>query len=378
MTASACEFVTPLSLQTLSGAPVTLNMFDPADEITVSHIALADKADVLIVAPATANIIAKAAAGIADDTASAIMLACKAPIVIAPAMNVNMWNNAATKRNVEALQERGVHFVGPEAGDLACGYQGQGRLCEVERIVDFTESVLCPKDMLGTKVVIAAGPTREHIDPIRFVSNRSSGKMGFALARAARNRGARVTLITGPTYLTPPDGVKCLRVGSAQEMRDAVLAKVNEPITADAGEAALRKQFVFMAAAVTDHRPTEVSSRKVKKEKDKSYSLDMEPSPDILQELGSSRASIERNSKSRLVLVGFTAETGDEEELLRFAREKLERKNADLMVGNFAEDSFERDTNRVWLLERDGGQEEVATADKLFIAGRIIRAALPL
>lgn len=371
MTKGACEFISPLTIQTLAGSPVRVAMFDATSEAEIDHISIADSADVVLVAPATADIIAKTVHGLADDLATTILLATKAPIIIAPAMNVNMWENEATQANVALLQKRGVHVVEPGVGDLACGWKGKGRLAEIDQILDEVRFVLSTKELSGSRVIVTAGPTREPIDPVRFVSNRSTGRMGYALARVCRWRGAAVTLISGPSDLADPAGVSVIRVQTAAEMKEAVFAMTEK---GDAEER--RTQFVFMAAAVTDHRPANASSTKIKHDKGAMYELQMEPCPDILHELGERRDDIERASGLTLKLIGFSAETGDEEQLLTWAREKLEKKNADLMVGNFADDAFGRDTNRVWLLERGGRQEEVSTAEKHLVAGRIITAAL--
>ncbi len=371
MSKAACEFISPLTMQTLSGSPVTLNIFDPQSEAEISHIELADSADAVLIAPATADAIAKAAHGVADDICSTILLATRAPVLFAPAMNVNMWEHPLTQANVKTLSEIGCQFVEPGVGELACGWTGAGRFAEIENILDSLREALAPKDLKGSRVLITAGPTREAIDPIRFVSNRSTGRMGFALARVARWRGAEVTLIAGPTELPDPHGVSVLRVTSAQEMYEAVFEEAQRQDTG-----INKTQFVFMAAAVTDHRPAGASDKKIKHDKSASYQLQMEPCVDVLQELGTRREKIEDASGLTLKLIGFNAETGDEEHLIACAREKLDRKNADLMVGNFADDAFGRDTNRIWLLERGGRTEEVSTAEKHMIAGRIIRAAL--
>jgi len=371
MTKSACEFITPLTIQSLAGSRVTVDIFDPSSEAEISHIELADSADVVLVAPASADIIAKAAHGVADDIATTLLLATKAPVIFAPAMNVNMWENPLTRENVTKLKTLGCDFVDPGEGELACGWIGKGRFADTDDILDSIRAVLSPKTLAGARVIVTAGPTREAIDPVRFVSNRSTGRMGFALARVARWLGAEVTLVTGPSEIASPQGMSVVRVISAQDMYEAVFEEV---VRQDTG---LNKtQFVFMAAAITDHRPAGASATKIKKDKSKTYELKMEPCLDVLQELGANRERIEDSSGLALKLVGFSAETGDEEQLLAWAREKLERKNADLMVGNFADDAFGQDTNRIWLLEKDGRQEEVSTAEKHMIAGRIIRAAL--
>lgn len=373
LTKSGAEFITPMTLQTLSGHKTAMDMFAEDREAEIGHIKLADSANAVLCAPATANLIAKAAAGIADDLASTILLATKAPVIFAPAMNVNMWLNPVTQRNVALLKELGCHFVEPDRGELACGWEGPGRFPEIAKIVDCLNYAVSSKELQGAKVTVTAGPTRESMDPIRFLSNRSTGKMGFALARTARGLGASVTLIAGPTSLKPPYDVHFVPVNTAEEMREAVMNSVMEPQHEHDGR---MPQYLFMAAAVSDHRPASASSRKLKYDKSKGYELSMEPCPDILQILGDTRQQIEHASGRPLVLTGFAAETGDAEELLLSARDKLNKKKVDLIVGNFADDSFEKDTNRVWLLDREGRQEEIATADKHFVAARIIRAAL--
>lgn len=373
LTAAGASFVTPLTLQTLSGNPVRTSFLDIREEGSIGHIELADRADIVVVAPASADIIAKAAQGIADDLATATLLATKAPILFAPAMNVNMWENPLTQANVNTLRRVGALFCEPSVGELACGWTGSGRLAETSAIFEAINDALTPKDLLGSSVIVTAGPTREWCDPIRFISNRSSGRMGYALARQARLRGADVTLISGPSAVSAPSGVAIERVSTAVQMHEAVMEKVLRPQGAEA-----RTQFVFMAAAVSDHRPAETAIKKLKRDKSTGFTIEMIPNPDILLDLGQRRAEIEAASGCSLKLIGFSAETGDEEELLAYARDKLERKRVDLVVANFAEDGFEKDTNRVWLLSRTGRQEEIATADKEFIAEKIISVALKI
>lgn len=376
MTAAACEFISPLTMQTLSGNPVTTELFNEHSESEIGHISLADKAHMVVCAPASADMLAKAANGICDDVATTVLLATTAPILFAPAMNVNMWMNKATQENVVRLRERGVLVVDPDEGDLACGWIGAGRLAELSTIVEEMEYLLSPKDLSGSHVVVTAGPTREAMDPIRFISNRSSGKMGYAIARVARFRGARVSLVSGPSSIEPPIGVDFYPVVTAQEMRDQVISLVEAEQPCDDESEICSTQFVFMAAAIADHRPTEVAELKLKKDKSKGYTISMEPTTDVLKELGELRAKVEKSSGRRLKLVGFAAETTqDEEELMDWAKQKLAKKDADLMVGNFA-DYMSKDTNRVWLIDRVGREEQVATADKQFIAGKIVRAAL--
>jgi phosphopantothenoylcysteine decarboxylase/phosphopantothenate--cysteine ligase len=374
MSAAATKFISPLTLQTLSGNMVTTDLFDEVRESQINHIWLADRADIVLVAPATADLIAKAAAGVADDALTTVLLATKSPVVFAPAMNVNMWENAITQRNVETLKSLGYHFVAPDEGELACGWIGRGRLADLDVLCHRLTFVLSPKDLAGSHVVVSAGPTRESIDPIRFVSNRSSGKMGYAIAHAAQLRGATVSLVSGPTTLQPPPDVAVYRVVTAQEMRNTVFELVKRRRHREGEESPT--QFVFMVAAVTDHMPKSASKTKLKNDKHASYQIEMVPTPDILMELGEQRKAVEAASGCELKIIGFSAETGDDEHVVASAEDKLKRKKADLIVGNSAEEAFERDTNRVWLLDRVGRQEEIATADKLLVAHKIVSAAL--
>ncbi|MCB0343910.1 MAG: bifunctional phosphopantothenoylcysteine decarboxylase/phosphopantothenate--cysteine ligase CoaBC [Bdellovibrionales bacterium] len=374
LTEAGAKFITPMTLQTLAGERVRAETFSLQEEAAVGHIELADSADAVLVAPATADLIAKAANGIADDLCTTVLLASTAPLVFAPAMNVNMWNNAATQENVSKLRARGALVLEPGDGFLACGWTGSGRLPEYDAILQALGTATSPQDYAGTRVLVTAGATREHLDPIRFVSNRSSGKMGYAIAQSAASRGADVTLISGPSALTPPAGVKTINVTTALEMHRAVMEQVGAPADLKKHQ----KQYVFMVAAVSDHRPAEISSSKLKHSKDEEYSIRMVPSPDILRELGSTRESIEAQSGMPLRLIGFAAETGEQDELIAWAQEKLTKKNSDLIVGNFAHDSFEKNTNRVWLLDRTGRQEEISTADKLLVAAKIVARARKL
>ncbi|MBP9837118.1 MAG: bifunctional phosphopantothenoylcysteine decarboxylase/phosphopantothenate--cysteine ligase CoaBC [Proteobacteria bacterium] len=373
MSHAATKFISPLTLQSLSGTPVTTDLFDEVREAKINHIRLADSANIVVAAPATADLIAKTAAGFADDALTTVILATKAPILFAPAMNVNMWRNPLTQRNVEALKKMGMHFVEPTEGELACGWFGQGRLAEMDSLMHGIEYTLTNKDLRGSHVIVSAGPTREAIDPVRFVSNRSTGKMGFSIAKVAQLRGAKVSLVSGPCSLVPPIGVDFYPVNTACEMRDKIfdLATRHEGDKTD-----LPTQFIFMSAAVTDHGPAVTSATKLKQDKKASYRLEMVPNPDILMELGDQREKIEEKSKRVLKLIGFSAETGEDEEVVAWAKEKLYKKNADLIIGNNVNDGFEKDTNRVWVLDKGGRQEELATSDKELIAKKIIDAAL--
>jgi phosphopantothenoylcysteine decarboxylase/phosphopantothenate--cysteine ligase len=352
MTAAATRFVTPMTFEALSRHPVFHDQWAPGANGDIRHISLADEADLLLVAPATANIIGKFARGIADDALSTLYLATRAPVLVAPAMNVNMLEHPAVQENLATLRARGVGVVEPGSGYLACGWLGKGRLAEGDEIVDAAFAVLARRrDLEGETVLVTAGPTVEDIDPVRYVSNRSSGKMGYRLAEAARDRGAKVILVSGPTSLVVPHGVEAVAVRSAEEMQRAVADRVG-PAT-----------VVIAAAAVSDYRPAAASPSKIKKG-DGPVRLELVRTPDILQGLG--------RAKGARVLVGFAAET---EDLLANARKKLEAKNLDLVVANdvTAEGAgFGADTNAVVLLRRDGSRVDVPVASKREVAERIL------
>jgi phosphopantothenoylcysteine decarboxylase/phosphopantothenate--cysteine ligase len=351
MTRSAQAFVTPLTFQTLSGNPVITELFSLVEESEIGHISLADKAEVLVIAPATANIIGKIAGGIADDMLTTIVMATKAPVLLAPAMNVHMWENAGCQENIQKLRSRGFHFIDPESGELACGYEGKGRLAEVSAIVEEVRTILSPQDFAREIVLITAGPTEESIDPVRYITNRSSGKMGFALARAALRRGAEVILVSGPTALPPPPKVKFISVRSTAQMREAVLTNLKNA------------SILLMAAAVSDYRPRQAVAGKIKKSEAK-MALTLERNPDILAEAG--------KQKDHRILVGFAAET---ENLLRNARRKLKEKNLDLIVANdvtLPGAGFEVDTNIVKFLDRSPKVEELPLMTKEELADRIL------
>jgi phosphopantothenoylcysteine decarboxylase/phosphopantothenate--cysteine ligase len=352
MTASACEFVSPLTFQTLSGNPVHRDLFDLIQEREIGHISLADRADLVVVAPATANVIGKVAAGIADDLLTTTIMATKAPVLFVPAMNSNMWENPIYQRNQRTLQEAGHRFMEPATGLLACGWEGKGKLPDPEDILAETRRLLAPRDLAGETLLVTAGPTREELDPVRFLSNYSSGKMGYAIARAAVERGARVMLVSGPTALPVPRGVEYHPVVSAVQMRQAVM------------ELAPDCTVVVKAAAVADYRPVCRSDRKIKKSGENRITLELERNPDILGELG--RLPGER------LLVGFAAET---EALLENARSKLEKKNLDLIVDNDVTREgagFDVDTNIVRLLYRDGRVEDFPQMSKDRLAGLLL------
>jgi phosphopantothenoylcysteine decarboxylase/phosphopantothenate--cysteine ligase len=358
MTAAAQKFITPLTLQTLSQHPVSTDTFDLQMEATVGHIDLADRAELLVVAPATADVMARLAQGMANDLLTTVALACRAPILLAPAMNVNMWSHPATQANLKTLAERGVHTVGPGAGELACGWVGSGRMSEPPEIVSACERVLGGRDLAGLDVLVTAGPTFEAIDPVRFVGNRSTGKMGFALARAAARRGARVTLVAGPVALATPPGVERVDVESAREMHEAVMTRAD-------GQA-----LIVMTAAVADYRPKTSAAKKLKKEKlGAQASIDLVANPDILAEL-TSRAWTRR----RPAIVGFAAETDDVE---KRAVEKRRKKGCDLLVANDVSEpgsGFGTDTNRVLLVD-DAGVEALPLLSKDEVADRILDRA---
>ena len=350
MTQSATEFVQPLSFQVLSGQPVCTNLFDLEVESRIGHIEVATEAEVAVIAPATANIIGKLAHGIADDYLTTALLACTAPKIICPAMNVNMYESQVVQENLAKLQSQGFHQIGPETGDLACGVQGLGRLAPVDEILESIRRMLTPQSLQGKKVLVTAGPTREMLDPVRHLTNPSSGKMGYALASAARRRGAEVTLVSGPSSLAPPHGVKQVQVTTAQEMYEAVMEQFTQ------------MEAVVMAAAVSDYRPKKMAVDKIKKIK-ASESLELEKTEDILLRLG--------ELKDGQILVGFAAET---ENLLENAKEKLRQKNLDFIVANdltAANVGFGSDTNEVTILWPGGEVEKLPLKSKEVIAMEI-------
>jgi phosphopantothenoylcysteine decarboxylase/phosphopantothenate--cysteine ligase len=350
MTRSAMEFVQPLSFQVLSGQQVCTNLFDLEAESRIGHIQVATEAELAVIAPATANIIGKLARGIADDYLTTALLACTAPKIICPAMNENMFASPAVQENLAKLRSWGFHQVGPDSGALACGVQGLGRLAPLDEILELIYQLLTPPSLEGKRVLVTAGPTREMLDPVRHLTNPSSGKMGYALARVAKRRGAEVTLVSGPTSLTPPHGVKEVQVTTAQQMHEAVMAEFSQ------------KDAVVMAAAVSDYRPKVTASEKMKKVRG-SESLKLERTEDILFRLGERKAD--------QILVGFAAET---ENLLENAREKLQKKNLDFIVANdlaAANAGFASDTNEVTILWPAGEMETLTMATKEEIAKQI-------
>ena len=357
MTKRACEFVQPLTFRALSGSHVIVDDYAPDNPDPIAHITFSQTVDLLIVAPATANIIAKFANGIADDFLSSTYLACTAPILIAPAMNTTMWEHPATQRNLEQLRADGVHFVEPDAGEMACGTIGPGRLSEPERIVRAALEILgrsqVVKDLAGERFLITVGATREEIDPVRFISNRSSGRMGFAIAEAALRRGAAVTVVSGVTTVDPPAGVRVVKALSAEEMLKTVAS--------EAGKAS-----VFIgAAAIADYRPSQRAAQKIKKS-DESMTLTLERTPDVLSQVAASRAN-------GMLVVGFAAET---ENVVANAKEKLRSKKLDAIVANDvsrADAGFDTATNAITIITNDDSVELPVMA-KSDAADRILDA----
>ncbi|HEY6104429.1 MAG TPA: bifunctional phosphopantothenoylcysteine decarboxylase/phosphopantothenate--cysteine ligase CoaBC [Anaeromyxobacteraceae bacterium] len=351
MTRAATKFVAPLTFQALSGAPVLVDLFDPEAERVYGHLGLARSADLLLVAPATADLLARLRAGMGDDAVTTTALAVTCPVLLAPAMNTRMWANPAVQENVAALKARGWQLVGPGCGELADGDVGEGRLAEPEEIADAAARLLGSRDLAGRKVLVTAGPTREPIDPVRFVSNPSSGRMGFAAARAAARRGAEVLLVSGPVDLPEPQGVRVVRVGTAEEMARAVFAEADG------------QDLFIAAAAVSDYRPKSPSKQKLKKGEGEE-SLVLSRTPDILATLGERLGG----APHAPVLVGFAAET---EDVVQNARDKLKRKRCDLVVANAVGrpgSGFGSDRNRVTMVGRtelaeiEGSKEAVADA----------------
>lgn len=350
MTKNAREFVMPLTFEVLSGNPVWSDMF-AHERSGINHITLADFAELFVIAPATANVIGKIASGIADDLLTTTAMAVRCPILICPSMNVAMYDNPALKENMERLRKRGVHIMEPDVGDLACGVEGKGRLPEPARILEEIIYHFTEKDLAGERILVTAGPTREPFDPVRFITNYSSGKMGYAIARAARRRGAEVVLISGPTSLEPPPGVRLVNVESAREMFKAVMEHLNDATV------------VIKAAAVADYRPAVAASSKIKK-RSGPLTLVLERNPDIIAEIG--------KRKGKRILVGFAMET---ENLLENALQKLKGKGMDLIVANelgVPGAGFQSDTNVVKLIQRDGSLETLPLMPKIDVANAIL------
>lgn len=351
MTANASQFVTPLTFRAISGFPVITDIFSAETESGIDHIGLTDWADLFVIAPATANIIGKMANGIGDDSLSTMALAFDRNFLLAPAMNTKMYRNKIVQENISKLKSTGCHFVGPESGALACRDEGEGRMSEPADILDAAQGLFYDKDLEGIKIVVTAGPTVEDIDPVRFLSNRSSGKMGYALAREASGRGAHVSLISGPSSLTPPSAVHFVSVRTSEEMHNAVL------------EASKGADALIMAAAVADYRPAKKSSEKIKK-KDDRMTLELIKNPDILGDLAKKRPC-------RLI-VGFAAET---ENLLENASRKIKEKKPDLIIANDVSQEgagFDTDTNRIYIIDKSGVVEKTDKLPKNEIAGIIL------
>lgn len=358
MTESATHFITPLTLEVLSENRVVTDMFDRAFTWEVEHISLAKCADVFVVAPATANIIGKAAHGIADDMVSTTLMATKAPVVIAPAMNTNMYQNPVVQDNIAQLKQRGMHFVEPESGRLACGDTGTGKLADPAVIAEAIVRAAEPQDLAGVSLLITAGPTREALDPVRFISNHSTGKMGYAIAQEASRRGAKVTLVSGPVSLEVPQRVSIVPVTSALEMRDAVLDRLSG------------SDWVIKAAAVGDYRPMTQAQDKIKKKAD-DLSVALVKNPDILKEIGAQK-------RDDQIVCGFSMETQD---LVANSKAKLESKNCDLLVANNLKTEgagFAHDTNVATILYRDGQMEALSLMQKEQLAGLLLDRMLEL
>jgi phosphopantothenoylcysteine decarboxylase/phosphopantothenate--cysteine ligase len=351
MTRNAQHFVGWMTFQALSGRPVCTSLFEKVDETSFRHIDWATEADAVVIAPASADLIGKLANGIADDALTTMMMVVTAPVVLCPSMNTHMYRSRAVQRNLDVLRSDGYSIVEPGAGDLACGTVGPGRLPEPPQILDRLISRLTAKDLKNQRVLVTAGPTREPIDPVRFISNPSTGKMGFAVARTAEHRGAGVTLVTGPTVMADPFNVDVVRIQTAEEMTRAVLDRFENC------------DIVIKTAAVSDYRPQSAAVHKIKKDR-AALTLELEPTVDILKELG--------RRKTHQVLVGFAAET---EDLQKNAVQKLATKNLDIIAGNLIgspESGFESDTNHVTLFFQDGTRENIPVMDKLAIANIIL------
>ena len=358
MTQNAQKFIAPLTFQTLSGNPVITDPFALLEDAEIGHIALADLAELVVILPATADIIGKIANGIADDFLSTMVMATRAPVLFVPSMNVNMWENKALQRNIETLLELGYHLLEPGEGELACHWYGKGRLPELTEVIEKMEDLFSPKDLRGEQILITGGPTQEAIDPVRFMTNRSSGKMGYALAQMARRRGAEVILISGPVPLPlPRRDIKFVPVRSAEEMEKAVFANLKG------------SSVVIMAAAVSDYRPKAISERKIKKG-DSDTSLALERTDDILRKLG--------KRKGNRILVGFAAET---EDLIANAQKKLKGKNLDLIVANDVTKpgaGFASDTNQVKILYPSGKVKDHPLMSKAEVSRFILDDVLSL
>lgn len=355
MTDHAQKFVAPLTFQSLSQNPVATQMFEAPVHWEIEHISLANAADVMVIAPATANFIGKLASGVADDLLLTTVLATTAPVIIAPAMNVNMYENTVVQENIARLKERGYIFIDPAVGRLACGVNAKGKLAPVDDIMEMIEMTLSTKDMSGEKLLVTAGPTCENIDAVRYITNHSSGKMGYAIAKVARDRGALVTLVSGKVSLSPPSGVDFVQVTTALDMHDAVMQRAKE------------QDMIIKAAAVADYRPTITYDLKLKK--DRMPPLELTKNPDILMELGKDK---------NYVLVGFCMETDD---LIENAKKKLEKKNLDMIVANDLKETgagFGVDTNIVTIITAKGTQEKLPLMSKEELAHKILDKAMEI
>jgi phosphopantothenoylcysteine decarboxylase/phosphopantothenate--cysteine ligase len=357
MTKNAQEFITPLTLQTLSGNPVSTDTFDLTQESEIGHIRLADSADLVLIAPATANVIAKLAHGQADDLLTTVLLATTAPVLVAPAMNVHMYAHPIVQENMRKLAGLGYGFIEPTEGFLACGYEGKGRLADPEDIIEEARAALTKKDLREERIIVTAGPNAEPIDPVRYITNRSTGKMGFAMARVAWRRGAEVTLVSGPTSLPAPRGVRFCPVRTAREMQQAILEHYPQAT------------MVISAAAVADYRPARVASQKIKKTNG-NFSIELTRNPDILGELG--------KQKGNRLLVGFATET---ENVLENAARKLRNKNLDMIVANDVTQKgagFAYDTNIVTIIDRTERMETLPLMSKDEVAHAVYDRLLAL
>lgn len=359
MTKHACQFVAPLTFETLSGHPVAVDTFERPATWEVEHIALAKRADLFLIAPATANIIGKMACGIADDMLSTTVMATKAPVMIAPAMNTGMWENPATQQNIKTLIARGVHVVSPANGHLACGDSGAGKLEDVAVIAERALEVLSAKqDLAGLSVMVTAGPTREALDPVRYISNRSSGKMGYAIARAAQQRGANVTLLTGPVSIDPPHGVRVVPFTTTQDLLDAAVSLADQ------------QDILIQAAAPADYRAKEIAAQKIKKQGGADMVIELTENPDVAATLG-------KNKRADQTFVGFAAETND---VLAHAQGKLEKKNLDMIVANdvtMPGAGFDVNTNIVTLITK-GETVSLPLLKKDEVAHRILDQVLAI
>jgi len=358
MTRAASRFITPMTLETLSRNPVAMDIFTPASVGTINHIELAQAADIFLVAPATANYLGKAAAGIADDLLTTMSLVVRCPVILAPAMNSKMWSHPVVRVNTDILRSRGVRIVLPEEGELACGEEGPGRLASLDRIMETVAQELSPGDLGGLAIVVTAGPTREPLDPVRFITNRSTGKMGYAIAEAAVRRGAQVHLVSGPVELEAPRGVVISRVVTAREM----LGEVQKSIVG--------ADWLIMAAAVADFAPAHFSRTKIPKEGKKALAVEFFPNPDILLEV--------LPEKGEKLFVGFAAQTGD---LVAEGKRKMARKGLDLIVANDVSREgigFGSDDNEATLLDPSGGVEKMPKMPKTRMADRILDRAVEL